>query len=136
MVRKRESIKQKVKEVFIASPPSENVEEAVDDSLEDDLFAQLDAKDDAEQESQPQESQPASKSHSNRSETEIEQKKTRKAKREVRFGVDILYIFIKLIFRKRDYKRRNLSDRLHLRRLIYLKMRNLLRKQRKRRRLS
>ncbi|TIC08477.1 cysteine proteinase [Wallemia mellicola] len=82
MVRKRESIKQKVKEVFNASPPSENVEEAVDDSLEDDLFAQLDAKDDAEQESQPQESQPASKSHSNRSETELEQKKTRKAKRE------------------------------------------------------
>lgn len=136
MVRKRESIKQKVKEVFNASPPSENVEEAVDDSLEDDLFAQLDAKDDAEQETQPQESQPASKSQSSKSESEIEQKKTRKAKREVRFGADTLSIFIKHLFRRRDYKRRKLSDRLHLRKLIYPRMRNLQRKRQKRRRLS
>ncbi|TIB66827.1 hypothetical protein E3P77_02024 [Wallemia ichthyophaga] len=83
MVRKRDSIKNKVKEVFSPSPTQEPVEHAVDDSLEDDLFAQLDAKE-AEQTSNTPSKTP-SQTHSMReveAEAEAEQKKSRKARRE------------------------------------------------------
>lgn len=127
MVRKRDSIKQKVREVFNASPTQQPVENAVDDTLEDDLFAQLDAKDDAEQTSAPT-TEPQSQTQSIKEEGEAEQlKKSRKAKREV--GANVVTLHPLTEYERRSvYRKRKLSDRLHLLKLTCLRMRNWLRK--------